>query len=401
MRKINPHRFSLARRSSTRDINRQIALNLIREHQPISRADLARRMKTTRGFVGVLVNDLISEALVYEGNPGRLPRGRRPVSLYVRTRDRLVVAADVRSSRIHVMLCDFGGREIALQALEPVPSPDRFIREFPDCVRALLKKYASAGQCEGIGIVVPGIVDRDSGRVINAPPLGWRDVEIREPLVQATGLPVVIEAAGKACALAEMWLGSDGVGDKDDFVYLSISDGVGAGVVVGGELIRGQNQLSGEFGHVQLSMDGPLCACGARGCWMAYVSNLATIARFIQARNADGQSQPSGVSVTDIIDYARAGDKLALATILDTARYLGLGLVTVMHTLDPSRIYIGGEIIAAWDLIEGPLRAAIAERTLAGEAVRTVVQPSKMEHPRLRGAAALFAAPTFAVPNLG
>jgi predicted NBD/HSP70 family sugar kinase len=86
-----------------------------------------------------------------------------------------------------------------------------------------------------------------------------------------------------------MWLGSDGVADKDDFVYLSISDGVG--VVVGGELIRGHNQLSGEFEHVQLSMDSPMCACGATGCWMAYVSNVAAIARYQQAQGANGQPQ--------------------------------------------------------------------------------------------------------------
>ena len=393
MRKINLSDFKVARRSTARDINRQIALNLVRDRQPISRADLARHMNTTRGIVGVLVNELIAEGLVYEGPATNGPSGsmgRKPVFLYVRTRDRLVVAADVRASKIDIMLCDFAGHEIELETIAPVRTPAEFIREFPKHVTTLLARHGAVGDCEGVGVVVPGMVDRDTGRVISAPPLGWKKVAIRDPIAKATGLPVCVESAARACALAQMWLSRDDSADTHNFIYVSISDGVGAGAVVRGELVRGHNQIAGEFGHIPLSLDGPRCACGANGCWMAYISNPATIARY---------GEPS-LTVSEIVTRAQAGDAKAIAAIQVTARYLGLGLVAVLHSLDPACVYVGGEIIAAWDLIEPTMRSAIAERALGDEGVKTLILPSQVAHPRLRGAAALIAAPTFAAPHV-
>src|SRR5213075_2558459 len=118
VRKIDPRNFNIAGRSTAREINRRIALNLVRVHQPLSRADLARRMKTTRGTVGVLIGELMEEGLIYEGGAGAAARGRKPVFLYVRTRDRLVVAADVRVSRVHLMVSDSAGRHVALALLD-------------------------------------------------------------------------------------------------------------------------------------------------------------------------------------------------------------------------------------------------------------------------------------------
>jgi len=109
MRKINIRDFQVARQSTSRDVNRQILLNLLRAHQPVSRADLARLMNTTRGVVGALVNELIADGLVFDGPTRPASRGRKPTLLYVRTRDRLVIAADVRVSAIDIALCDFAG----------------------------------------------------------------------------------------------------------------------------------------------------------------------------------------------------------------------------------------------------------------------------------------------------
>src|SRR5215213_9315585 len=129
MRKINTLSFVRATRSTPRDINRRIALNLVRDHQPISRADLARRMRIGRGVVTALVNELIGEGSIYEGAAVDAPRGRRPKMLYVRTRDRLAVAVDVRFSRTYIMLSDFGGTQIALEAFETIFDPMRLVAE--------------------------------------------------------------------------------------------------------------------------------------------------------------------------------------------------------------------------------------------------------------------------------
>ncbi len=400
MPKINPHHFRIARRSTSRAINRGIALNLIREHQPISRADLARQMTTTRGIIGGLVNQLIAEGLIYEGARGDAPRGRKPVFLFVRTRDRLVMAVDVRATLTYLMLCDFGGQQLALETFDPDLSPPKFVRELADRVRTLLKRHEATGKCEGMGVAIPGMVDRNSGRILNAPPLGWRQVDICEPLAAATGLPVFVEGAAKACALAQMWSNRGDKPATDNFIYISVADGVGTGLVIGGELVRGHNQIAGEFGHMPLSLDGPRCACGATGCWMAYISNPATVDRYTLSHKSAASCQRSTLTVSDVIVRARSGDVKALEAILATGRYLGQGLVTIIHGLNPAHVYIGGEITAAWDLIEPPMRAVLTERVLTGEAAQTVIRPSTMEHPRLHGAAALVVAPTFAEQRL-
>jgi N-acetylglucosamine repressor len=397
MRKINPNDFSLARRSTSRDINRQIVLNLIREHQPVSRAELARLMQTTRGIAGLLVNQLLAEGLIYEGGTVEVARGRKPITLHVRTRDRLVVGIDVRLSRIYMMLCDFAGRQIAFDTMDPILSTRELVAALIERVCRMVNAHAATGRCEGIGVVFPGVVDYQTGRVLNAPLLGWRNVEIREPIAKGTGLPVFVESAAKACALAQMWLDRDETPSAYNFIYVSISDGVGTGLVIGGELIRGAGQIAGEFGHMPLGREGPRCACGSKGCWMAYTSNLATIARYL---NRDAVDASSTLSVTDVITRARSGDARAMAAIETTAWYLGLGLVTIIHGINPGRVYIGGEITAAWDIMEPIMRAVISERALTDEAANTIIRPSKVEHPRLRGAAALVAAPTFAAPRV-
>jgi predicted NBD/HSP70 family sugar kinase len=180
-----------------------------------------------------------------------------------------------------------------------------------------------------------------------------------------------------------------------DIVFISVSDGVGVGVIIHGEVLRGGHNIAGEFGHVPLALDGPRCSCGANGCWEAYVSNRATLARYF----GPTRPQQSQFSIEDLIARARAGDAKAIAAIEATARYLGLGLASVINALDPARVYIGGEITLAWDLIEFPLRSALAERALTAEAADTDIRRvAASEHPRLQGAAALIAAPSFAAP---
>jgi predicted NBD/HSP70 family sugar kinase len=169
--------------------------------------------------------------------------------------------------------------------------------------------------------------------------------------------------------------------------------------VQGGEVVRGQHNVAGEFGHVPLNIDGPRCGCGATGCWEAYVSNLATLSRYFGRDLRERPARPDVVSLTvdDLIARARGGDAKALAALLSTGRYLGLGLGSVVNAIDPSHVYIGGEITAAWDLIEATVRAGLAERALTPSAGGTpiIIVPSE-QYPRLRGAAALVAAASFA-----
>ncbi|MGH7620346.1 MAG: ROK family protein [Gemmatimonadaceae bacterium] len=405
MRKINTRSFVRATRSTTRDINRQILLNLVREHQPVSRAELARRMRVGRGMVTSLVSELLTDGSIYEGVTVDAPRGRKPMMLHVRTKDRLVVAVDVRFSRTYLMLTDFSGSGLAMETFETVVDPVALVAALAERIPRLLKAHHATGKCNGIGLVVPGMVDQRTGRVLNAPQLGWKDVDVRAALAEATGFEVHIENAPIACALAQMWLGERGGEAPRDFVYVTVSDGVGAGVVVNGEVVRGHNNTAGEFGHVPVDPNGPTCLCGARGCLEAYTSNLATLSRYLghefSPTETRGLLHDSGLTITDVIDRANAGDARAASALEETARHLGGWLAVIINTLNPAQIFVGGEIAEAWERVHPVIQRVIRERALTSLAAATPLFPDPAtNYPRLRGATALVAAPLFAAPQV-
>ena len=404
MRKIDTRDFRRATRTTSRDINRRIVLNLVRDHQPVSRADLARQMDIGRGVVTSIIQELIDEGTIYEGATGHAARGRRPTMLYVRTHDRLVVAVDVRFSRTFLMLSDFAGSQIALESFETIFDPAQLTAALVQRITRLIAAHGATGRCEGIGLVVPGMVELNSGRVLMAPQLGWRDVDIRDALADGVGLPVYIENAPMACALAHMWLGQRG-NSSDNFVYVTVSDGVGAGIVLNGQLIRGDSNSAGEFGHNPLNTDGPQCMCGAHGCWEAYTSNQATLSRYLGRELVPlwggVAQQPTSLTIEDLIARARDGAARAAKAIETTGHYLGIGIAGILNAINPSQVFVGGEITVAWDMIEAAVREGIQERALTRASAATPVIPEQRGgHPRLRGATALVAAPHFAAPRV-
>lgn len=404
MRKIDTSGVRLARRGASRQVNRQIVLNLVREHQPISRVDLARRLGIGRGQVTTLVGELLSDGVVAEGAKGPATGGRRPTYLYVRTADRLAAAVDVRASGTAVMLGDFAGQSLGLEHVPTPRDPGALVDAVAERLTALRDAHAAVGRCEGVGVVVPGLVDPCAGRVLRAPQLGWRDVDVRDALAERLGLPVWVENAPVACALSRLWLAPRAdapcAGAETNFVYVTVSDGVGTGVVIDGRVVRGASHAAGEFGHTLVALDGPVCSCGAAGCLEAYTSNPATVARYRALAPGAAAGARGPVTIDDVVARALAGEAPAVAALRETARYLGVGLAGVVHAVNPARIYVGGEITAAWPLLDEALHAALGARALTAAAAGTPVVPDTSAHPRLRGATALVAAPTFSAPEL-
>jgi len=362
-------------------------------------------MHVGRGMVTSIVSELLLEGSIYEGTTAEAPRGRKPMMLHVRTHDRLVVAVDVRFSKTYMMLADFNGTPIALETFDTVVRPKTFVTTLARHIDRLLKTHRAVGKCNGVGLVVPGMVDQKTGRVLNAPQLGWRDVDVRDALAAATGFDIHIENAPIACALAQMWLGKRGGDAPRDFVYVTVGDGVGAGVVVNGEVVRGHNNTAGEFGHVPIDPNGPTCLCGSRGCLEAFTSNLATLSRYLGHTFSPTDTRDllteSGLTITDVMERARNGDKQARHALEETARYLGGGLAVIVNTLNPAQIFVGGEITEAWDQLAPVIRDVIASRALTSLAAETPLIPDPASsYPRLRGATALVAAPLFAAPQV-
>ena len=409
MRKINTRSFRLATRSTPREVNRQIVLNLIREHQPISRAELARRMNVRRASLTGIVRELLTAGDVEETGTAAAARGRRPTLLRVRTSGRFAVAVDVRPGWTSIALADFGGHVLIRDGFTTPERPEALASELAARVNAIVRSEP-ATECRGIGIVVPGMVDRRTGRVLYAPRLGWRNARVSDAMVDQTTLPVYVESAPIACALARLWSLTGKTRAVNNFAYVSVSDGVGVGIVNRGEVLRGETNTAGELGHVSLDPNGPRCACGKRGCWEAFACNSATIARYTTARSGrprsasgrEGPTRQDALTIEEVVRRALVGEGTAIDTIVETGRQVGRGLAAVVNAFNPKRIYVGGEVTAAWDLLEPPIRKALEEETLTDAARATPVyaDPDPAEY-RLLGAIALVAAPSFAAPRVG
>jgi predicted NBD/HSP70 family sugar kinase len=379
-------------------------LNLVREHQPISRADLARRLGMSRGMVSLLVDELIAEGLVYQGAIANAPRGRKPRLLHIRSHDRLVVGIDVRRRLTHLLLSDWAGTRIALEAFRTPSSVDPLVDQLATRAARLIEAHVDQGACTGVGLVVPGLVDGDTGIVLNAPTLGWRDLDVRSMLAPRLPVPVHIERDAVACALAKIWSHRKR-SRPNNFAYVTVSDGVGAGLVVNGQVVRGRHHAAGEFGHVPLNLDGPPCFCGNRGCWEAYTSNPATVARYLGRERAAPPPDPASgevdLTIEDVVARASSGDEAARDTLQTTGRYLGIGIAGIINALSPEEIIVGGEVTAAWDIVGPALRSQLAERVLTQAAAETPVLPEPSDRDtRLAGAVVLVVGPAFAAPRI-
>jgi N-acetylglucosamine repressor len=401
MRRINPTGFTVARRGTSREINRQIALNLVRERQPISRAELARLMGVRPGAVSLLVNELLHSGLVFEGDKAKSKVGRRPMHLHLETRRRCAIAVDLSAGWTTLMVTDLFGNPLLDETTFPTQHcPRAQVRDLVREIRHIRRSHPELGECVGIGVVVPGMVDLEDGRLRHCPTLGWRDVDILEPLKAATGLPVAVENDCKACVLAQVWAATRDVLIDGPMAFVFVSDGVGVGIAIDGQLLRGAHNTSGEYGHVAIDSRGPLCACGRRGCWEAYVSRRATTTRYLGIDPSwAGSAEPTEPTVEEIVARARAGEARALDALRETGHYIGRGLGTIVKTLDPTRIYVGGNITAGWDLIETTVQEALREEALIQETGEAQIRVVPLEeHPRLRGAAALVSVSAFAAP---
>jgi predicted NBD/HSP70 family sugar kinase len=243
-----------------------------------------------------------------------------------------------------------------------------------------------------MGVSLPGRIDQ-SGRLVFAPNLGWPSIDVRHLLASAVGLPVVVENAASACALAELWFGQH-PDDVRHLVAVTVSDGVGVGLLLNGQLMHGHHSMAGEFGHVVLDETGPPCSCGQRGCWEQYASNSSALKHFLRA------SPSSSLTYRDLLHSAERHDARAIETIERQAHYLGIGLAALVMGLAPQIVVIVGEITAAWDRV-GPIVADVMRRrSMASSGAPQIVPTDPATEPRLRGAVTLVVQQHFGAPNV-
>ena len=395
MRKIDLTDFRVATSETARDINRRIALNLVRRHQPISRAQLSRRSGLQRSTVSAIIGQLIDEGWVTEGASRPAGRGRRPRFLHLNVERAGILAVDLRPGTTRLALGGLDARFV-MQTSWPTPAaPAEFFKEVVRTFSAFKSAHREIVY-EGVGVSVAGRVD-SSGRLVFAPNLGWPAVDLRRELEAAVGLPVSVENAANACALAELWFGRH-ADDVKHLVAVTVSEGIGVGLLLNGQLIHGHDAMAGEFGHVTLVENGLPCRCGKRGCWEQYASNTAAVRHYRQLAVAAADGGNGGApTLSDILRLADAGDARAVETVERMAHYLGVGLAPVITGLAPQVVVIVGEVTAAWNRVGPIVERIIQERTLPMVEPQ-IVPTDPATQPRLRGAVTLVVQQHFGAP---
>jgi predicted NBD/HSP70 family sugar kinase len=364
-----------------RDINRRIVLNLIRTRQPISRADMARLSGLQRSTISLIVEELIQESWVQEGPTGRLPRGRRPTFLRLND-NRVIIGVDLRPSQISIALADVNGKFTSQETLPTPADPAAAIGELVVRIQRIIAA-CNGKMVEGIGISLPGRFDHERDRLVFAPNLHWPEIDLRTPLTEATGLDVELENAANACVLSAVWFGQTTL--CRNLVAVTVSEGIGTGLLVNGRLVSGAGGMAGEFGHVALDPAGPLCSCGSHGCWEVYGSNRAALRYYCESVPGS-----DGLNFLELLSLADQGDSRAEKALETMAHYLGRGMRMIVAGLAPERIVVIGDLTRAWHRFGPVIEAEVQSQVLPGGTVPELLPAHEDGMARLRGTVALI-----------
>ncbi|MBV2365947.1 ROK family protein [Streptomonospora nanhaiensis] len=376
-----------------RGTNLGLVLRAVRALAPCSRAAVAAATGLNKTTVSSLVADLISRGLLREtGESAERRVGRPGVMLALDHRTIAAIGLEVNVDYLSVVAVDLLERDLVTRHLPfdaRAAGPDACARRIAEAVRAVAGDPALRDRAViGVSVGVPGLVDSPTGTITRAPNLGWSHTPLRARLLEllaspgavpgapAAPPPVLVDNDANLGAVAEYRSGHRA--RTRDLVYITGEVGIGAGVLVDGELLRGSSGFAGEIGHTRMVEDGPACGCGRRGCLEALAGIEAILRSALPDRFPGGALTRADLAglVAAAVERAGAGDPVAVAALRAAGTWLGRGAALLVNLLNPGAVVLGGYFVplAPWLLPE--CRAAVRELAFAPDAAGCVVEPS-------------------------
>lgn len=357
-------------------INRAVVFRAIREAGAISRADLAKQTGLHPATLTHITRELIERGLVEEAGFGESHVGRRSSLLRIHSQIGNIIAVRLSRHDIQGLLTDLDMHKTTSHTVtssflsHPI---DITLPTLLELIETLISKSGVDRETIlGIGICAPGPLDARRG-VLIAPPNfpGWVSSPIRQIVGEKTGFTTFLDNDANGAALAEKWFGA--CRDMDNFVYLLIEDGVGGGLVVNGDIYRGQHDIAGEIGHMTIDRNGPVCDCGNIGCLELYASPRAVEARVRQTlmtgRNSPLRERVGSdlerITFELVAEAAHQGDAIAREAVLETAQALGVAVVNTINAFDPQAVVLGGKIGLVGDLILPVIQENVERRAIS------------------------------------
>ena len=359
--------------------NRRIVLEMIQEHGPINRSVIAREAGLSIPTVMKITEDFVQNGLIRTIGKGESSGGKRPELLEFISDAFYIVGIDIGRRHVKAVLMDMdanvvdrSSRDVQEEHLLP---PETFVLDLVDQINALLRSSGvPAAKIMGIGVGMPGIIDYQTGYVRFSPDFNWTDVQLLQLLQEHLPYRIMVDNANRALALGEFHYGA-GKG-SDHMFCINLGYGIGGAFIHHGEVSHGACGSSGEFGHMVMQPEGPLCDCGNRGCLEAISSGNAIAkkaAACLQSEKDTVLSRVSGrIEARDVFEAARAQDPLSSRIVDDAIDTLGTAIASVINLADPDMIVIAGGIANSWDYFNEKLQEAIRPHRLkhAGEKVR-------------------------------
>jgi glucokinase-like ROK family protein len=393
-----------ATQQTTKTHNSRLIIKTIYDYGQISRAEIARLTHLTRTTVSDAVAELMQEGLVEEIGQGPSVGGKPPTLLSLVDDSRHLIGVDLANSEFRGAVVNLRGQ---VQHRVSRPVNDR------DGEAALALAYdlldelvacAAGSSLLGIGIGTPGLMDAESGVVRNAVNLDWRDLPLGSLLEERYGLPVYIANDSQVAALAEYTFGDSR--HVPNLVVLKVGRGIGAGIVLNGQLHYGDGFGAGEIGHVRVVEEGARCRCGHTGCLETVASSTVIVRRAQSIARADPGSalhryagDPGRINTETVLQVFEAGDPSLRPVVAETGRYLGQAVAHLVGALNVRRIVVAGSAARFGQALIDPMVDEINQRSLAALAAETEVTISSLGSDIvILGAAALLLSQELGLP---
>lgn len=281
----------------------------------------------------------------------------------IESHDNYVVGIDIGGTKTLIALVNYSGTIVDQTEFRTLPENGAVdtMKRIHEAVSSLVSSIPQQGRLIGIGIVTAGVIDSKNRSIVYAANLGWDNVDVGSALEKSFQVPVLLGNDANLAAVAEYVWGTKK--KVQDLIYITVSTGIGAGIVSGGKLVKGISDSAGEFGHITIDPFGPQCGCGNVGCLENYCSGtaIAAIANKELAPLPDRQW-----SSKDVLDAAGAGDEEATSLAKRAGFYLGNGIVSLIHLFNPSQIIMGGGVMSTDNIILQEAKRVMDERCISG-----------------------------------